>query len=282
MSRTAHMGLRRSLAALVVAGATAIGAGLLNGTLHAAAQVVPNKTCTGSGPGGAARPGDTLTCVVSAAGPLVTGDTLTVRPTAPTGATIPPTGCVGVTAQGTAPFTYSTTATYTGGSGAGACTYTVTATTFGTVGNSVLGSEALTIPSTTAAGTSVTQEASQCGPVLPVVGQVCSPAFLPMGTSGAGSCVGGAAVPVLGGCVPALALPSTSASASSSSSSSASASDTASATADTTQSNKTGTPFTSGPDHPLPVAAGLVAAGGVLVALLAALAPVLRRRRRDI
>jgi hypothetical protein len=274
MAAISYKGARRVLATVLLAGTAALGAGLVAGTQHAGAQGIPTKTCTGSGASGQAEPGDTLTCVVSIAGALVSGDTISVEPMAPAGATIPANGCVGVTGQGTAPFTYSTTVTETGG----ACTWAVTATTFGTAGNSVIGSEQLQIPAGTAAGTSVTQQAKQCGPPLPVAATVlCSP-FLPMGTSGAGSCVGGTALPLIGGCAPALPLPTPT----------PSASPTASATGTgTTSSGGAGgvqaassTPFTSGPEHPLPVAAALVAAGGLVVALLALGGPALLRRRR--
>jgi uncharacterized integral membrane protein len=42
----------------------------------------------------------------------------------------------------------------------------------------------------------------------------------------------------------------------------------------------TSTPFTSGPEHPLPVAATLVAVGGALLVLVALGGPALMRRRR--
>lgn len=265
-----HRGFRRTLGTVLIAGTAAVSAGFVVGAQHAGATGVPTKTCTGSGASGEAEPGDTLTCVVSVAGALVNGDSISVEPMAPAGAAIATNGCAGVTAQGTAPFTYSTAVV----EAAGACTWTVTATTFGTAGNSVIGSEQLQIPSTTAAGTSVTQQAKQCGPALPVVGILCSP-FLPMGTSGAGSCVGGSAVPVIGGCVPALPLPTPTPAttptpaASSGGTTSSSGGQQAAST----------TPFTSGPDHPFPVGAALVVAGGLLLALLALAGPAFLRRR---
>ncbi len=275
MAGTPRRSLRRALAVAVLAGTAAIGAGFVTGVQHVGAQGIPNKTCTGSGASGQAEPGDTLTCVVSVVGVLVNGDTLAVEPLTPAGAAIPASGCVGVTAQGTAPFTYSTTVVQ----GATACTWTIVATTFGTAGNSVIGSEQVHIPSNTAVGTSVTQQAQQCGPPLPPAPALCSP-FLPMGTSGAGSCVGGSAVPVIGGCVPALPLPTPTPTPT--------ATPTASGSGTTSSSGGTGgveaansTPFTSGPDHPLPVGAALVAGGGVLLVLLAVGGPALLRRRRN-
>lgn len=44
----------------------------------------------------------------------------------------------------------------------------------------------------------------------------------------------------------------------------------------------TTTPFTGGPDHPLPVGAALVAGAGLLVALGVAFGPTLLRRRRQL
>ena len=249
MAVTAHRGLRSALVAVIIAATGAIGIGMVVGTEHVAAQGVPTKTCTGSGASGQAEPGDTLTCVVSVAG-AVNGDTISVEPLTPAGAAIAPAGCAGVTAQGTAPFTYSTTVVQA----SGACTWTVTATTFGTAGNSVIGSEQLQIPFATAVGTSVTQQAMQCGPPLPVAATVlCSP-YLPMGTSGAGSCVGAAAVPLIGGCQPALPLPTPTATPTASPSAGG-GTGTTSGGSGSVQAAATNTPFTSGPDHPLPVGA---------------------------
>lgn len=277
MAGVTHSNLRRGVAALILGGTIAVAAGMVTGTQHASAlAVIPNKTCTGNGPAGAAQPGDTLTCVVSAAGAMVTGDTLTVSPLTPTGAFIPANGCVGVTAAGTAPFTYSTTVTT---ETATACTFTLTATTFGTAGNNVIGSEMLKVPASTAVGTSVTQQAQQCG----TVPTPCVSPFLPMGTSGAGSCVGGAAVPIVGGCQPAnpLTTPTPTPTASSSGGGTGTT-DNGTSTSGGVQAASTtkSTPFTSGPEHPLPVAAALVAVGGAVLALVAFGAPMLLRRRR--
>ncbi len=47
------------------------------------------------------------------------------------------------------------------------------------------------------------------------------------------------------------------------------------------QAATTKTPFTSGPDHPLPVGAALLTAAGIAAAVLAFAGPALLRRRRD-
>lgn len=213
MARLSLKAVATAAAPLAMAAMIALGVGVVAGTTPAAAQSIPNKTCTDNrDPSGIAQPGDTITCLVMSAGILVNGEAVSVQPMAPSGATIPSNGCTGVTGAGTAPFTYSTAATLANGE----CTFTVTATTFGTAGNSVIGTELLKIPGSTPAGTSVTQQAKECGPPLNGNPPICGP-FLPMGTSGAGSCVGGTALPVIGGCTPAppTATPTSSATSSS-------------------------------------------------------------------
>ena len=77
--------LRRGFAALVLGGSLAVVAGVATGPQHASAQAVPNKSCNGPTASGAAQPGDTLSCTITAVGFLFNGDSFTVKPNAPTG-----------------------------------------------------------------------------------------------------------------------------------------------------------------------------------------------------
>lgn len=282
MAGVTQSNLRRGLAALVVGGAIALGTGLVAAPQRASAQSVPIKSCTGPSGSGAAMPGDTLTCTITAVGLLLNGDSFTVKPNAPTGSSIPANGCSG-TSGGTAPLAYTTTGT--GGGATNACTFVVTATVFGTAANDVIGFERLTIPATTATGTAVTQTVQECGPPPPagLGSQVCSP-FGPLPTGGAGSCIGAAANPIIGGCPLALPLPTPTPTASATASSSGGGTTTTdngtSASGGVQAAAAKSTPFTSGPPHPLPVAATLVAVGGGLLALVGLGAPKLLRRRR--
>jgi hypothetical protein len=287
MAGVTHSSLRRGLAALVLGAAIAAWAAMVVGTQHASAQAVPNKSCTGPTSSGAAKPGDTLVCTITAVGLLFDGDSFTVTPNAPTGSFIPAKGCTGASG-GAGPLTYTTAETDTGlGSAAGACKFVVSTTNkLGTAANDVIGYELLTVPATTPAGTSVTQQVQVCGPPPPIgaIGsQVCLP-FGPLPTSGPGSCIGGAVLPVLGGCIPAnpASTPTTTPSQSQSSSSGGTTTtDNGGSSAGGVQAAAAkSTPFTSGPPHPLPVAATLVAVGGALLALVGLGTPMLLRRRR--
>ncbi len=186
-----HRVVRRGVAVLVLAGTIAVAAGMIVGPQHAAAQGIPNKTCTGTGAGGAAAAGKSDVCTVSVVGALANGDAFVITPTAPAHAVV--TGCTGTTVA--SPFAYTSTGAVTADN---SCTFTISGLAVLTAGNNLLGTETFKIPSGTAAGTSVTQEAKQCGlvPPPPAPGStlVCGPAT-PMGTSGPGSCVGAAAPP---------------------------------------------------------------------------------------
>ncbi|MDQ6856069.1 MAG: hypothetical protein M3Z57_03230 [Candidatus Dormibacteraeota bacterium] len=131
----------------------------------------------------------------------------------------------------------------------------------------------------------MTQTAVQCSifPPSPLPnGVVTCGLSLPMGTDGAGSCVGGTALPIVGGCTPALPLPTPTPSSTPSSSDNGGGTGTTDngTSAGGVQAATKSTPFTSGPEHPLPVAAALVAVGGALLALVAVGGPMLLRRRR--
>lgn len=261
--------VRRGLAVAIGIAAIGGGSALVLLPSHAAAQGVPHKTCTDpSSSDGVAHPGDTIHCTVALAGVLLAPNVaLEVQPTAPTGAFIPVGGCTGFSG-GNAPFTYTTTASDNGhlGTPSGICTFTVT-TGQALAGDNTLGFENLTIPVTTAPGSSVMQQANEC------ISGNCNPlGFLPMGVAGAGSCVGGTALPVVGGCSP---LPGPSPTPSSSPAASASPTPTSSVAAAATT-----TPFTGGPPHPFPVGATALAASGVALALAGFGGPALLRRRR--
>lgn len=279
MAEVTHSRLRRGLAAVVLGAALAAGAGMITGSHHASAQSIPNKICKGTGTNDVAKSPDLVTCTVFATGVVPDGTALAVKPTAPTGSVIQkcnPTNEAG-------PPVYSTTVTTNPD---GSCTFTIKTVAAIPVpgvpgppelGNVKLGTEVISIPSGVPDGTSVAQQAQECPPPLPVPGLPCSP-FLPMGTSGPGSCIGGTALPIVGGCTPALpiTLP-------------ASGTPTPTGVGTTTNNNSpsasaaqagNSTPFTSGPDHPLPVAAMLVAVGGALLVVLGA-GPLLLRRRRS-
>lgn len=277
MAGVTHSSLRRGLAALIVGGAIAVGAGVVTGTQHAAAVGIPSKTCTGTGANGEAEPGANVTCTVSIVGFLATGDEYIVQPATPAGATI--SNCSDKTV--TTPFAYTSKGALT----SNACTWTISGVTGAAVGNLVLGDETLKIPAGTSSGTSVTQTMVQCGIVPPVIGTLtCGPSS-PMGTSGAGSCVGGMALPIVGGCVPALPAvtptPTPTPTASSSGGGGTGTTDNGQSTGGVqAAATAKSTPFTSGPEHPLPVAATLVAVGGALLVLMALGGPALMRRRR--
>jgi hypothetical protein len=261
--------LRRGLAALALGGAVAVGALVITAPVHAAAAGIPTKTCLGPS-GGAAQPGKPDVCTVSLLGILANGDQIVVQPATPAGATI--ASCTGTTV--TTPFAYTTTTALT----SNACTWTVSGVTGASAGNMVLGTETLQIPAATAAGTSVTQTATQCSivppPPLPNGVLTCA-ASTPMGTSGTGSCVGGTDIPILGGCAPALpALTPTPTPTPSTSGGTGTTGNGGGVQAGTS------TPFTAGPPHPLPVAAALVVLAGALLAVAAFGAPRLLRRRR--
>ncbi|MBJ7609068.1 MAG: hypothetical protein JF887_06510 [Candidatus Dormibacteraeota bacterium] len=281
MAEVTHSRLRRGMAAVVLGAALAAGAGMVTGSQHASAQSIPNKTCTGTGTKDMAKSPDLVTCTVFATGVVEDGTAIAVKPTAPTGSVI--RQCTGVTNEAGPPV-YSTTVTPNAD---GSCTFTIKTVAAIPVpgvpgppelGNVKLGTEVISIPSGVPDGTSVAQQAQECPPPLAVPGLPCSP-FLPMGTSGPGSCIGGTALPIVGGCTPALpiTLP-------------ASGTPTPTGVGTTTGNNSASpsgaaqaansTPFTSGPDHPLPVAAILVAVGGALLVVLGA-GPLLLRRRRS-
>ncbi|HZU78147.1 MAG TPA: hypothetical protein VFA70_15375 [Dehalococcoidia bacterium] len=262
-------GVARRIAAIGAAGvAVSFGIGVMTSASPALAQGIPAKTCTDpSSPTGEAQPGDTITCTVDINGVLLDGSSYTVEPTAPTGAYI--TACGGATG-GTSPDNYTSTATGTNLGGANSsCKWTISSTlplTFN--GQNQIGTEQLFIPASTAVGTSVTQQAKEC------VGTQCGP-FTPMGVSGNGSCVGGTALPVVGGCAPGL--PS-----SGSPSPSASTSPVAQGSPTPTGSvqGATTTPFTGGPTHPFPTAGAAIAAAGLAAGLGAFFGPSLLRRMR--
>jgi hypothetical protein len=277
MAGITQSNLRRGLAALVLGAAIAVGAGMVTGPLHAGAVGVPTKTCVGPS-SGAAQPGKADVCTVSILGILANGDQYVVQPAAPAGAVI--SACAGTTV--TTPFAYTTTAAVT----SNACTWTVSGVTAAAAGNLVLGTETLQISPATKSGTSVTQTATQCSifppPPLPGGALTCGPST-PMGTSGTGSCVGGADIPIVGGCQPAnpLTTPTPTPTASSSGGGTTTTDNGNGTTSGGVQAASTkSTPFTSGPPHPLPVAATLVAVGGGVLALVGLGAPKLLRRRR--
>ena len=161
MAGITHSSLRRGLAALVLGGAIAAGAGMVVGTQHAAAVGIPTKTCVGPS-SGAAQPGKADVCTVSILGILANGDQYVVQPATPAGAVI--SACAGTTV--TTPFAYTTTAAVT----SNACTWTVSGVTAAAAGNLVLGTETLQISPATKSGTSVTQTMAVLDLPPPVVG----------------------------------------------------------------------------------------------------------------
>jgi len=177
--------IRRAFGIFVLAGSLAIGVTtILTSTRANAAVGIPHKVCSSPASDGIPDPGTQITCAVSLAGAVTAGETVEIAPTAPSGATI--SSCMGVTIL--VPSPYVTTVT------PGTCKFVITGT--GSAGDVLLGSEVLNIPSDTPVNTSVTQTAQICE-AAPVG---CFPAT-PMGVTGGGSCVGGAALPI-GGCAP--------------------------------------------------------------------------------
>jgi hypothetical protein len=175
--------IRRALGVVVLAGSLAIGVTTILTSTHASAAVgVPHKVCSSPASDGIPDPGTQVTCAVSLLGAVTAGETVEIAPTAPSGATI--ASCMGLTILTPSPYvtTVSGTCKFVIFSGASA-------------GDVLLGTEVLNIPSSTAPNTSVTQTAQICETTLG-----CFPAT-PMGVTGGGSCVGGAALPI-GGCAP--------------------------------------------------------------------------------
>ncbi len=296
--RKVRLGLAAGIA--IVAVGFGVG-GFFGGSIgHAAVTITPNpdKNCTGHN--GSATvppvPGDTVTCTVYFNGTMEVLSGANVIPA--TGTTI--TGCGG----GPNMFTDGAGNPYTvtGAQVGNQCGYTIN--TAGGMLNPLmqvigvpaqngglgtqLGTETFTIPSTTAVpsgGKSLMQMANFCQ--VEATPSTCGPTT-PMGEGGAGTCVGGAAAPFpVGGCSSGLPAPGTptppgggGGTPTPSSSSSESNNSEAGETSSSGVQGVTATKFTGADEHPLPIGAGAIAFGGLLLAFGVGAGPSILRKRR--
>ncbi len=284
MRRTGSRTARSSFALLAAAAAVCSGLWVVLGVSHVSSQGLPRKSCVDPHRSNQiAQPGDTLQCSISVAGLFVQGQSFWVQPLAPSGAEISRGGCAGVSG-GSAPLSYSTSAGDNGGLGTprGACIFSVAS---GVIeGDAVIGTELVTIPMTSAPGSTVSQQTKEC-----LTATSCGP-FTTMIVNGPGSCVGSTAIPVLGGCdpLPAGGPPPKPNPDPNPRSPTPSPGSTALGGANNSSTNTAvkgvsaaSLPFTAGPPHPFPVGPLSLTLLGIGVAFFGAIDPTLRRGRHE-